>query len=342
MKKVLLATLGLAASALIVGSASPSALAPSTLTTSTLAPGNIPEGSVIDAAVFSIFVTWGDDSAPIEVHRATAAWDETTVTWANFANSYDPTIIDTFPRLVGWQTADLTGLVQGWVDGSIDNQGILLRSDTTFLTRFVSSESPDIAHRPQLEIWFTPPGGSPDYVLIKRDGAVADSVTDAYIWELEPNYTGNTLELFTGLPFGERKMSLLQFEFSIIPGGGGGGCSYTQGYWKNHPQDWPVTSIVIGGRTYTRNQAINLLKTAPKKDKSLIVFHQLVAAKLNSLNGADTGCIADTIADADAWMTAHPVGSGVTGGSAAWIEGAQLAAELDDYNRGLRCVPHCD
>jgi hypothetical protein len=336
MKKVLLATLGLAASALLVGSASPS-----TLATSTLAPGNIPEGSVINAAVFSIYVTAGDDGDPIEVHRATAAWDETTVTWANFANSYDPAVIDTFPRHLGWQASDLTGLVQGWVDGSVTNQGILLRSDTIYLTRFVSSDSPDIAHRPQLEIWYTPPGGAMTYLIIKRDGAVADSVTDAYIWELEPNYNGSTIELFTGLPFGERKMSLLQFEFSVIPGGGGG-CTYTQGYWKNHPQDWPVTSIVIGGRTYTRNQAINLLKTAPKKDKSLIVFHQLVAAKLSALNGADTGCIADTIADADAWMTLHPVGSGVTGGSAAWIEGAQLAAELDDYNRGLRCVPHCD
>src|SRR5689334_10028024 len=32
-------------------------------------------------------------------------------------------------------------------------------------------------------------------------------------------------------------------------GGGGGGeeCAFTQGYWKNHPDAWPVSSLTLGG-----------------------------------------------------------------------------------------------
>ena len=49
--------------------------------------------------------------------------------------------------------------------------------------------------------------------------------------------------------------------------------------------------------------------------------------------------IYDYIMDADAWMAAHHVGSGVTANSPAWKEGQPLAALLDSYNNGLLCAP---
>jgi hypothetical protein len=30
----------------------------------------------------------------------------------------------------------------------------------------------------------------------------------------------------------------------------------TPGYWKNHPDAWPVSSITVGGVAYTKAQAI--------------------------------------------------------------------------------------
>src|SRR5262249_27465523 len=33
----------------------------------------------------------------------------------------------------------------------------------------------------------------------------------------------------------------------------------TPGYWKNHPDAWPVSSITVGGVTYTKDQAISWL-----------------------------------------------------------------------------------
>lgn len=114
----------------------------------------------------------------------------------------------------------------------------------------------------------------------------------------------------------------------------------TIGYWKNHPNAWPVEAIVIGGKSYTTSQAIAIMKTSGKGDKTYDMFNQLVAAKLNVEIGNDAGCIAQTIADADAWLTANPLGSNVKGGSAAWRAGEPLHGRLDQYNNGRLCAPH--
>jgi hypothetical protein len=122
------------------------------------------------------------------------------------------------------------------------------------------------------------------------------------------------------------------------------GCTRTPGYWRNHPDEWPVDEITIGGVTYTKGVAIIYLQTRTAGDKSLTMFKALVAAKLNALAGADTSCIAETIAAADAWMLENPVGSNVPGGGvdSPWRDGEPLKNALDDYNNGLLCAPYCD
>jgi len=116
----------------------------------------------------------------------------------------------------------------------------------------------------------------------------------------------------------------------------------TIGYWKNHPEAWPPTGVVIGGKTYSIADAIAWLNKVGK-DKSTMMFAQLVATKLSVAIGNDSSCIAPTITAADAWLTAHPVGSGVAGSSDAWSGsgmGAQLEQTLDAYNNGQLCAPH--
>jgi len=118
-------------------------------------------------------------------------------------------------------------------------------------------------------------------------------------------------------------------------------CTRTQGYWKTHKNAWPVEEITIGGETYTKDNAIDILKTPVKKDMAIAMFYQLVAAKLNLLNGCESSCVDDTIDDADAWMAEYPVGSNVEASSDAWAEGEPLKDMLDDYNNGLLCASHC-
>lgn len=118
----------------------------------------------------------------------------------------------------------------------------------------------------------------------------------------------------------------------------------TPGYWKNHPEAWPVEEITIGDVTYTKEDAIGNMKNPGKGDKTYTMFRALVSAKLNVLIGNDDSCIADTISEADAWMVEYgPVGEDVRGNSDAWKCGEPLYWLLDDYNNGkLPCASHRD
>jgi hypothetical protein len=114
----------------------------------------------------------------------------------------------------------------------------------------------------------------------------------------------------------------------------------TPGYWKNHPSAWPVESIPIGGIVYSKALAISWLGRV-SGDKTTTMFSALVAAKLSVLIGNDDGCIASTIALADAWMATNgPVGSLLSASSPAWAVGQPLQSQLDAYNNGLLCAPH--
>ena len=115
----------------------------------------------------------------------------------------------------------------------------------------------------------------------------------------------------------------------------------TPGYWKNHPDAWPVQEIIVGGIKYTKAQAISWLGRVGK-DKTTTMFSSLVPAMLNVKIGNLSGCVSATIASANAWMALHHVGSNVAASSAAWAEGELLHVILDDYNNGRLCASHRD
>jgi len=113
----------------------------------------------------------------------------------------------------------------------------------------------------------------------------------------------------------------------------------TPGYWKNHPDAWPVSSITIGPNTYTEDQAIGYLSSTGK-DKSITMFQSYVAAFLSIQIGNDGSCVTKEMSDAISWLTTYPVGSKIAGGSAAWAAGQQTQSTLDAYDNGLLCAPH--
>jgi SdrD B-like protein len=118
----------------------------------------------------------------------------------------------------------------------------------------------------------------------------------------------------------------------------------TPGYWKNHPEAWPLPGVTIGGVYYPKATAIIWLGKVGK-DKTTTMFSSLVSAKLNVVLGNDPSCVAGTIVLADLWMTKPligygPVGSGVMASSPAWTIGEPLHQWMDAYNNGLLCAPH--
>ncbi|MEZ4703167.1 MAG: T9SS type A sorting domain-containing protein [Rhodothermales bacterium] len=118
----------------------------------------------------------------------------------------------------------------------------------------------------------------------------------------------------------------------------GGGCSFTLGYWKTHEEAWPVDQLTLGNTVYAKSALLGILNASPKGDKTIILAHQLIAAKLNVANSADDTDIASTITAADAWLIANgPIGNGIKN----WNGGEPLSSTLDDYNNGLIGPGHC-
>jgi len=118
----------------------------------------------------------------------------------------------------------------------------------------------------------------------------------------------------------------------------------TPGYWKNHPEAWPasiaVNGIVVGGHTYTKDEAISALGKVGK-DKTYTMFSSLLPAMLNVWIGTNDGCIKAAIKAGNAWMATYgPAGQNVPASSYAWSIGEPTHMTLDAYNNGRLCAPH--
>lgn len=122
---------------------------------------------------------------------------------------------------------------------------------------------------------------------------------------------------------------------------GGGGCTYTQGFWKNHPDAWPVNNLTLGTVNYTQAELLQIFRQPVRGNGLVALAHQLIAAKLNVANGADPTDAQDAIDDADALiggLVVPPIGDGYLRPRDA----SDLVETLDDYNNGRIGPGHCD
>ena len=87
-------------------------------------------------------------SFTVGLYRVTSDWEEGTITWNNQPTS--STVVEAsctvYDGFTGWRTwYNIGDLVQGWLDGSITNQGMLLKATTdetslTMIAMFWSSD----------------------------------------------------------------------------------------------------------------------------------------------------------------------------------------------------------
>lgn len=119
-------------------------------------------------------------------------------------------------------------------------------------------------------------------------------------------------------------------------------CTFTQGYWKSHEEEWPVTSLTLGTVTYPQAQLLAILNRPAQGNGLVFLAHQLIAAKLNVARGASVpASVAQAIADADALiggLVVPPVGSGYIAPNQA----SGLTQTLDQYNNGTVGPGHCE
>jgi len=116
------------------------------------------------------------------------------------------------------------------------------------------------------------------------------------------------------------------------------GCVLGQGYWKNHPAQWPVTQLQLGNVTYNQQQLLSILNQPVRGNGLISLAYQEIAAKLNIATGADPSCVQQTLASADALigdLVIPPVGEG-------FLPPTGLERTLDQYNQGRLCAPTCE
>jgi hypothetical protein len=122
------------------------------------------------------------------------------------------------------------------------------------------------------------------------------------------------------------------------------GCTFTQGYWKNHPNAWPVVELTLGTVTYSKDQLLSILHQPVRGNGLVALARQLIAAKLNEANGAMVPQgIAEAINASDELidnLIVPPIGDGHLHPSLT----SDLVEILDLYNNGEYPggPPHCD
>ena len=106
---------------------------------------------------------------------------------------------------------------------------------------------------------------------------------------------------------------------------------HTIGFWMNHPEVWPVSSMAICGNTLNQAELISVLGASPRGDVTIIMARQLIAAKL----GVASGNTCALTSDAEAWLCSH---GGIGASRKKWDGGEPLKNALDQFNNGGACA----
>ncbi len=110
-----------------------------------------------------IITTVGSPGLVIGAFQVTEGWEESSITWNDqpFFSSSPESTITILPMETGWRIWDIASLLQGWVEGSIPNHGVVLKHPGTNTVISINCYSSDYtgnsALRPKLEITYYVP-----------------------------------------------------------------------------------------------------------------------------------------------------------------------------------------
>ncbi|MFT3764729.1 MAG: fibrinogen-like YCDxxxxGGGW domain-containing protein [Minicystis sp.] len=162
----------------------------------------IPAGSTINSATLGLYTTATVSNSLLFARYALAPWSESTSTFASFGqqafNKILGSMIPASPNTLHTMTLK-PGVVQGWLDGTIPNDGLVLETmisnppNAYRETIFVSSDSPTVALRPSLTVCYT----TFDYCASGpcQNGASCESGLSGYTCQCAPGFTGTNCEI---------------------------------------------------------------------------------------------------------------------------------------------------
>lgn len=125
-----------------------------------LSPSSLPAGAVVTNAYLYLYQFYGSGSVSLGVYRVTGNWAESSIIWNIQPNSSSEAedFRTIYSSTGAWRYWYVDDLVQDWLDGSISNNGMLLKptnesSNTTF-AKFYSSDTSDSTKCPKLLIYY--------------------------------------------------------------------------------------------------------------------------------------------------------------------------------------------
>ena len=127
---------------------------------------SLPTGAIVQKATLRLYVDSVSGKGQIDIYEALTAWNEALVNYNNqpatgpSATNNHPISLST-SSLNQFVIVDITSLVQGWVNGTIPNNGIviaLVGNSGSF--SFDTKESTLTSHHPELEIVLQGPAGA--------------------------------------------------------------------------------------------------------------------------------------------------------------------------------------
>ncbi|MDH3293322.1 MAG: hypothetical protein OER95_03260, partial [Acidimicrobiia bacterium] len=138
-------------------------------------------------------------------------------------------------------------------------------------------------------------------------------------------------------------------------------CTLTAGYWMTHnpefwdahnghgpPQDdaWYQLGDKGAGELFpfgdTGLTYYQIMRTPPKGDPWMQLAFQYIAAKLNVLNGADTGAVDAALTEAERILREYPPGTKGKQAKALRAVAGPIHSLLAAYNEGRIGPGHCD
>ncbi len=122
-------------------------------------------------------------------------------------------------------------------------------------------------------------------------------------------------------------------------------CTFTQGYWKNHPEAWPALCLpmTLGGNSYTQAELLQIFNQPVQGNGAISLAHQLIAAKLNTCQGANPAAVAACVTAADVLLSGCGANLIPPLGSCSLTPGSTSANTqcMDNYNNGVTGPGHC-
>jgi hypothetical protein len=118
-------------------------------------------------------------------------------------------------------------------------------------------------------------------------------------------------------------------------------CVRTQGFWKNHSDEWPAFTDIGVGLFYfagaAQDELIGELKQPVRKDVTLILIKQVIAAQLNVLKAPS---LANYVVDGE--MVGDLIGRAdpaLINGDFDWLVIESVKDKLDTFNNSEVCAP---